>query len=301
MTEPRTERTVEWPNGQDGDAQLVEPCQVPQLRRQRPRQPVGVQLPARAHEWIDCRRAREQRLGNEGPEEWLSRWRCPRPTRALTADKALTHRKLSPVSSPIELGSDPESRLEHSCLRAHTRKIRGPRAREQRMGRHAMRMSPLIKNTHRGGGGGWWSGVEGGNTHCLAHLRTTTHRVVSPVSAPSELGSDPDSKVEYSWLRAHERSRARARGKTVWKPGERVSADFGKTGKPGERVSANFGKTGKPGKRVSADFGKTGKPGERVSADFGKTGKPGERVSADFGKQKNNPWRLHCAWWCCRE
>jgi hypothetical protein len=32
--------------------------------------------------------------------------------------------------------------------------------------------------------------------------RTTTHRYTSPVSDPSELGSEPDSWLEYRFLRA---------------------------------------------------------------------------------------------------
>jgi hypothetical protein len=37
--------------------------------------------------------------------------------------------------------------------------------------------------------------------------KTTTHRFVSPVSDPSELGSEPDSWLTLRCLRAHERSR----------------------------------------------------------------------------------------------
>ena len=36
--------------------------------------------------------------------------------------------------------------------------------------------------------------------------RTTTYSCVNPVSDPSELGSEPDSWLEPSCLRAHERS-----------------------------------------------------------------------------------------------
>jgi hypothetical protein len=95
---------------------------------------------------------------------------------ALT-DTTATHSVVSSISDASELGSEPHSWLESRCLRTR-KKSQIVRTR----GRHRERAWVLMRG------------------EALTD-RTATHRPISPLSDPSELGSEPDSWLESRCLR----------------------------------------------------------------------------------------------------
>ena len=122
---------------------------------------------------------------------------------ALT-DRTTTYSKKSAVSDPSELGSEPDSWLDSSRLRAHERS--GWCVREQRLGSHApnrQRSTASRRKTHKTVPQLKTGALVAPRVDALTD-RITTYRYWTAVSDPSELGSDPDSCLYSRFLRAHD-------------------------------------------------------------------------------------------------
>ena len=120
---------------------------------------------------------------------------------ALT-NRTTTYSALSAASDPSELGSEPDSWLLLRYLRSHERS--GRCAREQRLAA-AHRTGSGARPEEKDRAAAKTSALVASRFDVLMD-RTTTYRLLSFVSDPSELGSEPDSWLVPRLLRAHGRS-----------------------------------------------------------------------------------------------
>jgi hypothetical protein len=152
------------------------------------------------------------------------------------AERTTTHKDPSPAIDPSELGTEPSSRLLLKSLRVQhrTRTQRRDWAATHNTGR---RVCSPAEHNHRGGCTALSAAALALQRADPLADRTTTHRCVSPVSFPRELGSEPASRLLLSCLDTQDRRQTcEERPCPRRSGGAHVSRDWASTPRTGGEV-----------------------------------------------------------------